>query len=310
MRVPDQRSIRLIRKSLLRWYGKHKRDLAWRSTTDPYKILVSEIMLQQTQVDRVRQKLPLFLERFPGIRSLAAASRADVIRAWQGMGYNNRAVRLREMGKTVVEKYRGDIPAKISSLQRLPGIGPYTANAVACFAFRQRVAVVDVNVRRVLSRLFQRMRTSNHREKETFVLETARRVLPRDAYAWNQALMDLGATICIARKPACDRCPLKAACMSSHLGKSKRATAQSPRKREPSHAGIPNRLWRGKIVEHLRSLDDHQAITVLKLGRSIKHDFQREELRWMMDVVQSLSDDGILTITRAGTAPAVKLADT
>jgi A/G-specific adenine glycosylase len=309
MQRPDQKTILPIRKSLLRWYAEHKRDLVWRSTTDAYKILVSEIMLQQTQVKRVAQKYPLFLKQFPTLRSIADASRADVIRAWQGMGYNNRAVRLQDLAKTLVENNHGRIPDDIKSLQHLPGIGHYTANAVACFSFKRRVAVVDVNVRRVLSRLFRKMKHADSFLEERSILEIAQKILPRDASTWNQALMDLGSTICVARTPGCDRCPVSKFCLSSHLGRLKTRPYQQGAKREPSHSGIPNRLWRGKIVESLRSLDDHATITIAKLGKSIKQNFRREEVPWLMNLVHSLSEDGILTIIGTGKNPAVKLPE-
>ncbi len=309
MRTPDRRMVLKIQRSIFRWYRRHKRHLTWRSTTDPYKTLLSEIMLQQTQAARVTRKFPIFLRRFPTIRSLAQATRADVVRAWQGMGYNNRAVRLHEAARVIVEIYGGQIPDNISLLSELPGIGPYTAHAVTCFAFRRDVAVVDINIRRVLSRIFTKVSTYDHKGKAADIHLLATRILPRDAYTWNQALMDLGATICRARRPLCNHCPVNDSCKSSHLGSISNTGIRPRTKREPSHAGLPNRLWRGRIVQNLRLLDDHKVVTIMKLGKSIKNNFRREEMRWLKGILRSLSEDGIVTTERAGSGTVVRLAD-
>jgi A/G-specific adenine glycosylase len=174
-----------VQNALLAWYARNGRDLPWRRTRDPYAILVSEVMLQQTQAARVVPRYQDWLERWPTIESLAAASSADVIRAWQGLGYNRRAVNLHRAARVVAEAGWPD------DLTALPGVGRYTADAVACFAFGAPVLPVDVNVRRVLERT-----------GETFGADCA------------QALMDLGATVCLARVPRCGECPLAHACPS------------------------------------------------------------------------------------------------
>ncbi|HEU5489351.1 MAG TPA: A/G-specific adenine glycosylase, partial [Gaiellaceae bacterium] len=170
---------------LLAWYGTSARHLPWRRTRDPYAILVSEVMLQQTQVERVVPRYLAWLERWPNVDALAAATAADVIREWQGLGYNRRAVNLHRTAQIVA---RDGWPADLTTL---PGVGPYTAAAVRCFALGEDVLPVDVNVERVLRR-------TGHR----FSAESA------------QALMDLGATVCLARIPRCDRCPLESECPS------------------------------------------------------------------------------------------------
>ena len=174
-----------MRELLLAWYGAHRRDLPWRRTRDPYAILVSEVMLQQTPVERVVPRYLRFLERWPTVGALAAATTADVIREWNGLGYNRRAVNLHRAARAVAASGWPD------DLTNLPGVGPYTAAAVANFAFGRDVLPVDVNVRRV-----------QERTGETF-----------DA-ACAQALFDLGATVCLARVPRCDVCPLAAGCPS------------------------------------------------------------------------------------------------
>ena len=181
--------------ALLAWFAEHGRDLPWRRTRDPYAILVSEVMLQQTQVARVLERYPAWLERWPTPASLASAPAADVLRAWSGLGYNRRALNLQNAARHVVEL--GEFPREIAELERLPGVGPYTARAIACFAFGAQVTALDTNVRRVLERSFG---TSD-------VQPPAGR-----AWDWNQALFDLGAHVCLGRVPRCDRCPLAASC--------------------------------------------------------------------------------------------------
>jgi A/G-specific adenine glycosylase len=174
-----------VKEALLRWYGGHGRDLPWRRTRDPYAILVSEVMLQQTQAARVVPRWRAWLERWPSAEALAAASTAEAIREWQGLGYNRRAVNLQRAARVVAERGWPD------DLTELPGVGRYTADAVACFAFGRDVLPVDVNVRRV-------------RERSGVSFD----------HTCAQALMDLGATICIARVPRCGECPLASGCPS------------------------------------------------------------------------------------------------
>ena len=182
--------------TVLTWYAEQGSDFPWRHTHDPYAILVSEVMLQQTQVSRVLPRYLRWLELWPTAEALAAAEVADVIREWDGMGYNRRAVNLHRCAAAVAE--RGGFPRDQTELRTLPGIGPYTAAAIACFAFGDQVSAPDTNARRVLER-------------------TGRPDLvppPGRAYEWNQALFDLGREVCIARRPRCDACPLAADCPS------------------------------------------------------------------------------------------------
>jgi A/G-specific adenine glycosylase len=206
-------------RALRAWYATEGRAaLPWRHTRDPYAILVSEVMLQQTQVERVLPKYRAFLEQFPTLRALAAAPVAEVIRAWAGLGYNMRAVRLHEIARQAVERYDGSLPGSLDELLRLKGIGRYTAGAVACFAFGLPVATVDTNIRRVLWRVFRGVEPAVWPSDTAFqrqmlaLAEWALPSEPADAYDWQQALMDLGATICLARRPFCERCPLANCC--------------------------------------------------------------------------------------------------
>ncbi len=189
-----------MQAALLGWFGESARDLPWRRTRDPYAILVSEVMLQQTQVARVLERYGPWLERWPTPAALAAAPAADVLRAWSGLGYNRRALSLQNAARRVVEL--GEFPRGIDELERLPGIGPYTARAIACFAFGAQVTALDTNVRRVLERT---------------LATTDVPPPPGRAWEWNQALFDLGAQICLARIPRCERCPLAESCPSRGL---------------------------------------------------------------------------------------------
>lgn len=204
-------------RALLAWYAAEGRaSLPWRHTRDPYAVLVSEVMLQQTQVERVLPKYRAFLDQFPTLDDLAAAPVADVIRAWAGLGYNMRAIRLHEIARQAVERYGGALPGSLDELLELKGIGRYTAGAVACFAFGLPVATVDTNIRRVLWRVFRGVEPYMWPADTAFqrqMLALAEWALPPDgAYDWQQALMDLGATVCLARRPLCERCPLAASC--------------------------------------------------------------------------------------------------
>jgi A/G-specific adenine glycosylase len=182
---------------VLAWYDRNRRDLPWRHTHDPYAILVSEVMLQQTQVARVVPRYLAWLERWPTVESLAAATPAEVITAWSGLGYNRRAVLLHRCAVSV--SALGGFPREPRELERLPGIGPYTAAAIACFAFGAQIAAPDTNARRVLGRAFG---------------DPPPAPPPGQAYAWNQALFDLGREVCIARTPRCGACPLASGCPS------------------------------------------------------------------------------------------------
>jgi A/G-specific adenine glycosylase len=196
-------------RALLRWYARNRRPLPWRRTRDPYRILVSEIMLQQTQVSRVIPKDREFLRRYPSLEALARASVRQVRETWYPLGYNARPGRLRQIARTVVRRHGGRLPDTREELLALPGIGPYTAGAVLTFALGRPTPILDTNVRRVLRRFFFRDRAVPDRALWTLAGEL---LPPGDGYDFNQALMDFGATVCTARAPGCPRCPLRARC--------------------------------------------------------------------------------------------------
>jgi A/G-specific adenine glycosylase len=195
-----------LRASLLTWYEDERRDLPWRETTDPYSILVSEVMLQQTQVSRVVPQYEAFLERFPTLEALAEAPLGDVIEQWDGLGFNNRAKRLQRAAETVVEERDGRVPREVDALEELPGVGPYTANAVASFAFDDGGPVFDANVRRVLHRFHGPVGDDELRAVHE-------RLFPDgDSRRWNNAIMELGALVCTSGTPECRRCPWREDC--------------------------------------------------------------------------------------------------
>jgi len=198
-----------FRRRLLAWFRTAGRDLPWRRTRDPYRVLVSEFMLQQTQVSRVLEFYPRFLARYPDLEALARARPRAVREAWDGLGYYRRAANLHRLAREVVRHHAGTVPSDPEELERLPGVGPYTAGAVATFAYERPAPAVDTNAGRVLRRAFG-CRTA----KETRTL--ARELQPRrgkTAWSFNQALMELGALVCTARAPKCRQCPVRGSCV-------------------------------------------------------------------------------------------------
>lgn len=208
-----------LQKSLLTWYRNHARDLPWRRTKDPYKIWVSEIMLQQTQVDTVIPYYDRWLKRFPTIESLAKASLSDVMKLWAGLGYYRRARMLHE-GAKQVQKLGGRLPSAVNELIKLPGIGRYTAGAIASIAFEQRAPIVDGNVIRILSRIYAIHSDIGKLDTVKKLWQIAEEVLP-DKYIgdFNQSMMELGATVCLPENPKCGVCPVEALCQAHALGK-------------------------------------------------------------------------------------------
>jgi len=206
-----------FRRALLAWYRKHGRDLPWRHTRDPYAIVVSELMLQQTQVATVIPYFANWLRRFPDFTTLAAASESDVLHAWQGLGYYARARNLHATAKIIAKEHAGVFPKGAEEIRRLPGVGRYTANAVATFAFDHAVPIVEANTARCLARLSNLQIRIDSGEGRTKLWELAESLLPRRcAGAYNSALMDLGALICVPGPPRCHVCPVRAFCRAEN----------------------------------------------------------------------------------------------
>jgi len=210
------KTARAFRRSLVRWYRKNGRDLPWRRTRDPYAILVSEFMLQQTQVAAVRSYYNGWLEQFPDFAALAQASENDVLRAWQGLGYYARARNLHAAAKLVVHRHGGRCPRSIEQIRQLPGVGKYTAHAVAAFAFDQSVPIVEANIARVLARLFNLHLPIDRTAGREALWKHAASLRPKNsARVYNSALIDLGALICLPR-PKCPICPVKKFCRAQN----------------------------------------------------------------------------------------------
>jgi A/G-specific adenine glycosylase len=235
---------------LLAWFETSRRDLPWRRSRDPWAVLVSELMLQQTQVARVEPKYVAFLERFPDVGSCAAADLAEVVTLWAGLGYNRRARNLHQCAWVVVARHGGIFPDELDALLALPGVGPYTARAVLAFAFERDVGVIDANAARVLARWHARPL----KRREAQELADAA-VPPKQGWSWNQAMLDLGATVCTARNPSCGSCAVAATCGWARDGRpepdpSVGTFGVSGRQ---SRFADSDRQGRGRLVDALRS---------------------------------------------------------
>lgn len=284
-----------IHHAVLRWYRRRRRPLPWRTTHDPYRILLSEIMLQQTQADRVIAFYHRWIKKFPSFRSLAMASVSDVLKAWSGLGYNSRALRFHRLAAIVVSEFGSTLPSDPAVLRTLPGIGRYTAHAVACFSFGQRVPVVDINIRRILTRLTRSVRDSGALMAEHDAWIAAEQLLPRrTSYDWNQALMDLGALVCTARKPLCAECPLSAVCQSAGAPALRRPPKHA-KTIEPMHRGIPRRLYRGKILKMLHE----RRHTVDSIASMLWRSHTASDRKWLAGVISSMCREGLLRKSRS-----------
>jgi len=209
-----------LARPLVAWYARTARDLPWRRAPDPYRVWVSEIMLQQTQVERVKDYFARFLARFPDVQALARARERDVLRLWEGLGYYRRARQLHAAARAIVAEHGGAFPRTVAGLRELPGIGRYTAGAIASIAFGVPAPIVEANSRRVLARLVGHDRPIGGATGDAPIWEIAGRLVPRQQPGrFNQALMDLGATICTPRNPRCAACPLRAACVARLTGR-------------------------------------------------------------------------------------------
>jgi A/G-specific adenine glycosylase len=265
-----------LRAAVLSWFDARGRALPFRDSRDPWAILVSEAMAQQTQIARAAEKWTSFMAAFPTVQSVAAATPADVLRAWQGLGYNRRAVNLWRAARAIVAEHGGRVPDDLATLERLPGVGPYTARAVAAIAFGRRVGAVDTNVRRVLGRAFG--------VEGAALQDLADRIAPDDRPGrWTHAVMDVGATFCRPRNPLCAECPARPWC---------RYAAQplaTPVRRAHGEAAFAttSRWLRGRIVERLTATAQGEWIAIpSRIGGHGKAAVER--------ALESLARDGLL----------------
>jgi A/G-specific adenine glycosylase len=242
---------RRLAAELLRWSDRTRRDLPWRRTRDPWAVLVSELMLQQTQVARVEPRYRDFLERFPDPATCAAAAPAEIVRAWAGLGYNRRAINLHRAAAALVERHDGRLPDDLDQLLALPGVGPYTARAVLAFAFERDHGVVDTNAARVIARAVVGERLTARQVQ----LHADELVPLGRGWDWNQAVLDLGATVCVKRGPRCSVCPIVARCAWAKTG----FAAPDPADGSAGTSGRQSRFdgsdrqGRGRLVEALRT---------------------------------------------------------
>ncbi|HJT37236.1 MAG TPA: A/G-specific adenine glycosylase [Actinomycetota bacterium] len=281
-----------VQQRVLAWFDEHGRTFPWRGHRDPYQTLVAEVMLQQTQTGRVAPAYEAFLAKFPTLSSLAHASAMEVIQAWRGLGYNRRAVDLQRAAQTIEHQHGGVVPSDPKTLRALPGIGEYSASAIACFAYDAQIPVVDVNVRRVLSRAVG--------GSDDVSLDETRKIAtqwlaPGRAYRWNQALMDIGAMVCRIDSPLCARCPLKLACAYRAQGKNK--VKPEPRAAKQSRFEGSTRQKRGGIVDHLRKAAE-DGVSMSALGKAI-HPGGGPDLTWLVELLEGLERDGLVEMTPA-----------
>lgn len=292
--------------ALLAWYRDHGRaHLPWRQTRDPYRVLVSEFMLQQTQVDRVIPLYEAFIGAFPSFEALAAAEAGDAVRLWRGLGYNSRAVRLHKLAQAVVERHGGRLPSDREALLALPGIGPYTASAVRAFAFELDDVALDTNIRRIAHRTEFGLEYPPLANDAELDLRARISLLPGTAHDWNSAMMDVGATICGARAPKCLLCPLRDDCAAAPIDAAELARlAANGRKKSPQES-IPfertTRFLRGRIIDVLRDVPRGETLAFDALVAALAEIVPRDRVAEIPVVADALERDGIIEL-RAGTA--------
>ena len=296
----DEDELPALRERLLEWYDEHHREFPWRETTDPYPILVSEVMSQQTQLDRVLEPWRAFLERWPAVEALATADRADVVGFWTDhrLGYNNRARYLHEAARQVTEEFGGEFPRDPATLEELMGVGPYTANAVASFAFNDGDAVVDTNVKRVLYRAFDV-------PDDDAAFETAAdRLMPEGkSRSWNNAIMELGGIAC-EQTPACEAadCPWRDRCSAYASGDFTAPDVPT----QPSFEGS-RRQARGRII---RALQSDGPLALDELGPKVRVDYAPDGetgREWLRGLLGDLRDDGLVELDHERREPVARL---
>ncbi len=243
--LPNRTLVSAVRRALLAWYRRNARDLPWRWTRDPYRIWLAESMLQQTRIDTALPYYLRFVERFPNVRALAHAKLDDVLRLWAGLGYYTRARNLHKTARIVAREHGGEFPRTAAGLQQLPGVGRYTAGAIASMAFGERAAVVDGNVKRVLARLFAIEARIEAAETTRRLWQLAERlVAPRAPGVFNQALMELGGRVCVPKNPACPRCPLRKCCAAAARGIQGRLPKRRRKKPAPRVTAVAGAIRR------------------------------------------------------------------
>ena len=277
-----------ITKRLVRWYTAHGRhDLPWRHTDDLYRVIVSEVMLQQTNVPKVVGKYEAFLKRFPRWSALAGASAGDVMRAWQGLGYNRRALYVHRMAQTIVKKYGGMAPRSPELLGQLPGMGPYTRNAVLVFGYNADLLAMDVNIERAARRWMGKV---SWRKGE--VEKVIASFVPRGkSRIWHSAMMDFASLICTKKSPQCAMCPIGTLCRSYGAPRDLVRVKKKEPGRTENGKHVPRRIYRGRIVEVLRK----GSVSPGMIGKKIKSDWHaRSDREWLAEILEKLAQEGMI----------------
>lgn len=310
--------IRLVQELLGAWYQRYRRDLPWRLVSrsktgyirDPYRVLVAELMLQQTQVSRVIPRYLSFLTQWPTIDALAHASLSEILIAWKGLGYNRRAKHLLETAKIIMHAYAGQFPIENKELRLLPGFGPYMTAALRVFAFGKQEPIIDVNIARVLSRVFCGLGMVSPKEMNAIALQV---LPPGKADDWHQGLMDFGSLICTARRPECSRCPLRHLCRAYKTAQKAGETdvaswiARHPKEKKysPKDRGKrfeeTDRYFRGRIIDMLRI--SNTKMEVLQQEMKMAHGLEDRKRFGML--IESLVIDGLIQV-RHSTVSLVK----
>jgi len=285
--------------SLLDWYRANGRaHLPWRQTRDPYRIVVSEFMLQQTQVDRVIPLYEAFIAAFPDFAALAAADAGDAVRLWRGLGYNSRAMRLHALARAVVAQHGGTLPSDREALLALPGIGPYTASAVRAFAFELDDVALDTNIRRIAHRTGFGLEYPSLATDAELDARARAALEPGTAHDWNSAMMDVGATICTARAPKCLLCPLRPGCRAAPVDAAELAVRARAAMRRSPQESIPfertTRFLRGRIIDRLRDVPRGATLSVRELMAALAGVVPADRLEEIPVVADALERDGII----------------
>ncbi len=251
------KKLKKLQVALLKWYGLAKREMPWRKTRDPYLIWISEIMLQQTQVKTVIPYFERWASEFPTIQALAEAPESKVLKLWEGLGYYSRARNLRKAAQLVVDQFNCKVPNTLKEIMTLPGIGRYTAGAILSIAYEKKTPVLDGNVKRILSRLFRLNENGASKASQEILWKSAEEILPKKKIGdFNQALMELGATVCLPSKPGCLFCPLKNCCQAKINGEQHLyppPKPKAPSKKIEVSAGV---IWRGGKIYIQQRLKD------------------------------------------------------
>jgi A/G-specific adenine glycosylase len=290
LRMTTNEKIMYMRRRILSWFRRNGRDLPWRRTADPWRILVSEVMLQQTQVERVVPKYSAFIARWPTPSSLAASPLSAALRAWSGLGYNRRAANLWKAARIMADEQGGRVPASLAGLEALPGIGRYTARAVAAFARNESVAACDTNIRRVMTRFFFGGEFADAPEGSDLEAMLAAAVPAGRSRDWHGALMDFGSAVCVSRAPACAACPLAGPCRAAPDFLAGKTVVRRPARPQAKFEGS-RRQVRGLVLKALSEVRGGLSTAALaeRLGRN-----SPSGIPAVREAVEALADDGLV----------------